>query len=98
MTASVKVPNHVVIVPDGNRRWAKIHGFKPIEGHKKGLDVALKVVRDSRKLGVKILTIWGFSTENWTRSNMEVKYLMKLYMLFFKKHIQEIMSEGAKFK
>lgn len=91
------VPQHVVIIPDGNRRWATKRGLLPIEGHKKGLEVALKVVRGSRNLGVKILTLWGFSTENWNRSNFEVKYLMRLYSNFFKKHLKELVKEGVRF-
>jgi len=91
------VPQHVVIIPDGNRRWAKKHGLAPIEGHKRGLETALKVVRGSRNLGVKILTLWGFSTENWNRPSVEVRYLMRLYTWFFKKHLRELICEGVKF-
>lgn len=91
------VPQHVVIIPDGNRRWAKNHGLDSIEGHKKGLDTALSVVKGSRELGVKVLTLWGFSTENWDRSNYEVKYLMKIYTWFFKRHLKELTKEGVKF-
>ena len=93
-----RIPKHVVIIPDGNRRWAKKHGFAPIEGHKKGLDTALKVVNGSRNLGIKILTIWGFSTENWNRSNFEVKYLMKLYSFFFRNHLKDLIKDGVRFK
>jgi len=99
MTSSKKqVPQHLVIIPDGNRRWARKHGLAPIEGHKKGLDTALKVVRGSRNLGVKILTLWGFSSENWQRPNKEVKYLMKIYVFFFRKHFRELIREGVRFK
>lgn len=91
------VPQHVVIIPDGNRRWAKKHGLPPIEGHRRGLDTALKVVRGSRDLGVKILTLWGFSTENWGRPDDEVKYLMRIYSQFFKKHLKELIAEGVRF-
>lgn len=92
------VPQHVVIIPDGNRRWAKKHGLEPIDGHKKGLDSAMQVVRGSRNLGVKVLTLWGFSTENWQRSKREVGYLMRIYTVFFKKHLQELVREEVKFK
>ena len=91
------VPQHVVIIPDGNRRWAKKHGLAPLEGHKKGLDTALKVVRGSRNLGVKILTLWGFSTENWNRPSIEVGYLMRVYTWFFNKHLKELVREGVRF-
>ncbi len=92
------LPKHVLIIPDGNRRWAKKRGLKPIEGHKKGLETALEVVRGSRNLGVRVLTLWGFSTENWKRPNTEVNYLMKIYVLFFKKHLKELVREGVRFK
>lgn len=96
-TSFKTVPKHVVIIPDGNRRWAKRHGLAPIVGHKKGLDTALSVVKGSRKLGVKILTLWGFSTENWRRPEIEVKYLMRIYTVFFKKHLRELVREGVRF-
>lgn len=92
-----KVPEHVVIIPDGNRRWAKKRGLEPIEGHKKGLEAAMKVVKGSRNLGVKVLTLWGFSTENWQRSGNEVGYLMRVYTLFFRKHLKELVKEGVRF-
>lgn len=94
---SKHIPEHVVIIPDGNRRWAKKHGLEPIEGHKKGLETALNVVKQSRGLGVKVLTLWGFSTENWNRSTPEVKYLMNIYTLFFRKHFRELIREGVRF-
>ena len=91
------IPKHVVIIPDGNRRWAKKHGLPPIEGHQKGLETALRVVRGSRDLGIKILTLWGFSTENWKRPPVEVKYLMRIYAIFFRNHFRELVCEGVKF-
>ena len=92
------VPQHVVVIPDGNRRWAKKHGLEALEGHKKGLEKALEMVRKSKEIGVKVLTIWGFSTENWNRPNSEVKYLMALYQIFLKRHINELVKEGVQFK
>ena len=92
------IPQHVVIIPDGNRRWAKKHGLEPIDGHKKGLDAAMQVVRGSRNLGVKVLTLWGFSTENWQRSKREVGYLMRVYTVFFGKHLKELVREEVRFK
>ena len=91
------IPKHVVIIPDGNRRWAKAHGLKPVDGHKKGLETAMSIVKGSRNLGVKVLTLWGFSTENWNRPPTEVGYLMRVYAQFFKKHIRELVKEGVRF-
>lgn len=96
-TKQKRIPEHVVIIPDGNRRWAKKRGLGPLAGHKKGLETALKVVRGSKSLGVKILTLWGFSTENWQRSNGEVGYLMRIYAQFFRKHLMDLMKEGVRF-
>lgn len=95
---SEDIPKHVVIIPDGNRRWAKKRGLAAIAGHKKGLESAMRVVRGSRDLGVKILTLWGFSSENWKRPEKEVQYLMRIYTIFFKKHVKELVKEGVKFK
>lgn len=91
------VPQHVVIIPDGNRRWAKEHNLARIEGHKKGLETAMEVVNGSRNMGVKVLTLWGFSTENWLRPKGEVGYLMKIYASFFKKHLADLVKEGVRF-
>ncbi len=95
---ALSAPEHIVIIPDGNRRWAQSHGLRPIEGHKKGLETAMNIVRGSRNLGVKVLTLWGFSTDNWKRPSTEVKYLMRLYTIFFKKHQVELDKEGVKFR
>ena len=92
------VPKHIVIIPDGNRRWAKKHGLAPVEGHKKGLDTAFRIVKASKDLGVKVLTLWSFSTENWSRPRTEVHYLMRIYQIFFKKHVKELIAEGVRFK
>lgn len=73
------IPNHVAIIPDGNRRWARSKGLYTLEGHKRGFDAAVKVCRVARDWGVHTVTLWGFSTENWDRSEKEVSYLMKLY-------------------
>ena len=97
-TSRQVIPSHVVIIPDGNRRWARSRGLDSIEGHKKGLDTALSVVKGSRSLGVKVLTLWGFSTENWDRPSVEIKYLMRIYGRFFRNHMKELVSEGARFK
>lgn len=97
MASEKVIPEHIVIIPDGNRRWAKKRGLAPIAGHRKGLTTAMEIVKGSRSLGVRILTLWGFSTENWRRPNVEVKYLMRIYNSFFKKHLKELVEEGVRF-
>lgn len=73
------VPNHIAIIPDGNRRWARARGLNTLYGHKAGFDAAVKVCRTARDWGVHTVTLWGFSTENWDRTEKEINYLMKLY-------------------
>ena len=77
----MNIPQHIVLFPDGNRRWAKNKGKKPFDGHLAGYKNLLKFGEWCKKKGVKVLTAFGFSTENWKRSDQEVKYLMKLYLM-----------------
>jgi undecaprenyl diphosphate synthase len=72
------IPQHIVLFPDGNRRWAKANGLPTLEGHKKGYENLLDFSEWCKNRGVKVLTAFGFSTENWNRSEEEVSYLMKL--------------------
>ncbi|MFH1295548.1 MAG: polyprenyl diphosphate synthase [bacterium] len=75
-----KLPEHVAFIPDGNRRWAKAHGLPTLEGHKKGYEAVINLSENAKNLGIKYLTVWFFSTENWTRTKNEVDYLMKLVL------------------
>ncbi len=75
---TIKVPQHIGIIMDGNRRWAKKNGFSSVFGHQQGYKVLKKVANWCFDEGIKILTVWAFSTENWYRSKFEVNYLMKL--------------------
>lgn len=72
------IPKHIVLFPDGNRRWAREKGVQSLEGHKKGYENLLDFAEWCKNKGVKILTAFGFSTENWNRAPEEVAYLMKL--------------------
>jgi len=73
-----KIPYHLGIILDGNRRWARERGLSPFEGHKRGLEVVKKVIGWCRDRGIKILTLFVFSTENWKRPKIEVNFLMRL--------------------
>lgn len=73
------LPKHVAIIMDGNRRWAKLKGLSPLEGHKKGEEAIEPIVDAAVSLGIPYLTFWAFSTENWHRSRKEVSFLMRLY-------------------
>ena len=90
---SLAIPNHIAIIPDGNRRWAKEHNLPSLAGHKKGFEVAVKIGRKIRAMGVHTLTMWAFSTENWNRSKEEVSYLMKMYEMFVEKNLKEALKE-----
>ena len=74
----MNIPNHIVLFPDGNRRWAKQKGLASLLGHKKGYENLLDFSEWCKNRGVKTSTAFGFSTENWNRSEEEVDYLMKL--------------------
>jgi undecaprenyl diphosphate synthase len=73
-----KIPNHIVLFPDGNRRWARAKGLHTLEGHMQGYKNLLDFSEWCKNRGVKVLTAFGFSTENWNRSKEEVDYLMNL--------------------
>ncbi|MEK7451004.1 MAG: polyprenyl diphosphate synthase [Patescibacteria group bacterium] len=90
---NLTLPNHVAIIPDGNRRWAKEHNLPSFEGHRRGFNVAIKVAKKIRAMGVNTLTIWAFSTENWNRTPKEVDYLMKMYGIFMDKNLEEALKE-----
>lgn len=76
------LPRHVAIVPDGNRRWAATKGVSKIEGHRAGAQRMHEVVEGLVQLGVKYLTVWGFSTDNWKRDNDEVESIFDLLGLW----------------
>ena len=71
-------PVHIAIIMDGNGRWAENQGFSRIVGHEKGVDSVKKIIRYADKIGIKYLTLFTFSEENWDRPKMEVLALMKL--------------------
>lgn len=91
-----KIPNHVCIVMDGNRRWARARGLDTLEGHKAGFYRALEVARSARKMGIHTISLWGFSTENWDREKRELDYLMKLYSLMLKKYLKEAIKDEVR--
>jgi undecaprenyl diphosphate synthase len=91
------IPYHVGIIMDGNRRWARERNLPTLEGHRRGYDKIKKVGKWCKEKGVKILTVWGFSTENWLRSKKEVEYLMRIFKLALsKKEIAWINKENIR--
>ena len=91
-----KVPKHIAIIPDGNRRWAKKQGLPSLTGHWKGVETLIRIVRAASDLGVKTLTVYAFSTENWNRSKEEVDGLMELYKMFLEMQREPMMKEGVR--
>ena len=77
-----KVPEHVAIIMDGNGRWATKKGLPRRFGHNKGVSVLKEILKASKKLGYKVLTVYAFSTENWTRPTKEVDFLITLLAKF----------------
>lgn len=85
-----EVPNHVAIIMDGNGRWAKSRNLPRIAGHKEGMNTVKTIALHAKKLGVKVLSLYAFSTENWKRPTDEVSFLMKLPIDFFNTFIPQL--------
>ena len=92
------LPRHIAIVPDGNRRWAAMKGVPKIEGHQAGADRMHQVVDNLIQLGVKYLTIWGFSTDNWKRTSEEVQSLLMILQLWIEKDTPWLHENGVRLK
>ncbi|WP_029266527.1 isoprenyl transferase [Virgibacillus alimentarius] len=90
------IPNHVAIIMDGNGRWAKKQGLPRIAGHKEGMDVVKEIVVAASTLGIKILTLYAFSTENWKRPKSEVDFLMKLPKEFLHIYLPEMIENNVR--
>ena len=93
-----KVPEHVAIIMDGNGRWATKKGLPRSYGHKRGVSVLKEILKVSKKLGCKVLTVYAFSTENWSRPAKEVDFLINLFSEVLKNEIKKIHEESTKIK
>ncbi len=91
-----RIPNHIAIIMDGNRRWAKLNNKNKMLGHREGMFRIREIVEECVKLGVKSLTVYAFSTENWGREKDEVGYLMNLLLEFSKTMIKPLDDAGVK--
>lgn len=89
-----RVPVHVAIIMDGNGRWAKRRGLPRIAGHREALKTVKKVTNEARRLGIKVLTLFAFSTENWKRPKTEVEFLMKLPEQFLNSYLAELIENN----
>lgn len=89
------IPEHVAIIMDGNGRWAKKRSLPRVAGHYEGMQVVRKITRFANELGIKVLTLYAFSTENWKRPKQEVDYLMKLPEQFLTTFLPELVEENV---
>ena len=89
MTENLAIPQHVAIIPDGNRRWAQEHGVSTQEGHYRGYKRVSEISEAAQQMGIKTMTVWGFSTENWGREATEQEYLFRLFMRMLRRTARE---------
>lgn len=90
------IPNHIAIIMDGNGRWAQERHLPRIAGHKQGMNIVKKITQSASDLGVKVLTLYAFSTENWKRPEKEVNYLMDLPERFFNTFVPDLVKNNVK--
>lgn len=90
------IPQHIAIIMDGNGRWAQNRRLPRVAGHKEGMETVKKVTKQASRLGVKVLTLYAFSTENWKRPKDEVSFLMQLPVDFFDTFVPELIKENVK--
>ena len=93
---TIKIPNHVAIVMDGNGRWAKNRGLQRTAGHEAGEAALFDVVEGAIEYGVKEISAYAFSTENWKRSESEVIGLMGLFKKFMKSEAKKLLINGVR--
>lgn len=92
-----KFPNHVLIIPDGNGRWAQINRKPPIVGHAKGYLVLKQVMENLQHMPIKIVTVWGFATDNWKRTKEETDNLMELFEKGLKELLPKLLKTNSRF-
>ncbi len=91
-----RVPQHVAIIMDGNRRWAKAHRLPAIEGHRRGIVALRHVTRAASDFGIPMMTVYGFSTENWKRDTTEISLLLDLCVYFARTELDELHRNNVK--
>ena len=94
----MKVPHHVAIIMDGNGRWAKKRKLPRTFGHQKGIERVKEVIREAKSLGIKILTLFAFSTENWSRPKQEVEFLFSYLRNFLRKEREKLVKDGIRLR
>ncbi len=98
VTTQQKWPRHVAIIPDGNGRWAKSRGKARVFGHKAGVSAVRDVVKTANRLGIQVLTLFAFSSENWRRPEEEVSLLMELFATVLTREVKQLHKHGVKLR
>ena len=93
-----KIPKHVAVIMDGNGRWARKRAMNRVRGHEEGTESVRVIVRTSRNIGIKWLTLYAFSEENWKRSKYEIDALMVILKKFLKSELEEMLENGIRFQ
>jgi undecaprenyl diphosphate synthase len=96
--AAFGVPHHVAIIMDGNGRWASQRGLPRAEGHRRGVEALRRTVRAAGEIGIRVLTIFSFSSENWSRPRQEILDLMGLLRRFIRHDLAELHASGVRVK
>jgi len=91
-----QLPRHVAIIMDGNGRWAKARGMSRTQGHLEGVKRVEEIIKSARDIGIKFLTIYAFSTENWTRPQDEVSMIMRTFILVLGQKARELGKNGVR--
>ena len=94
--ATAAIPRHIAIIMDGNRRWARRRGLPAVEGHRRGILALREVTRAASDLGVEVLTVYGFSTENWRREPTEISFLFDLCVFFARTELNELKRNNVR--
>lgn len=95
---SARIPEHVAIIMDGNGRWAKAKGQERTCGHEQGVTSVRNVIREANALGIKYLTLYAFSTENWNRPQHEVDVLMSLIVMAMSRELPEMLENNVQMR
>lgn len=98
MGKEAKKLRHIAVIMDGNGRWAEQHKLERIEGHKKGSEVVIDIVKAAKEIGLEYLTLYAFSTENWKRPSFEVNGLMNILNDFLTVRLHELMENDVRLK
>lgn len=97
-TTDYQLPTHIAIIMDGNGRWAKDRGLNRTAGHEEGAKTVRKITSYCAKIGIKYLTLYAFSTENWNRPKLEVEFLMRLLEKYLKSELQTYLDNNIRFR